>query len=119
KDSKLASFSGWFDTLMTADKPGATCTFYFEGDMFGIFDIGGPEVGQLSIWVDDRPVGVKWVEENGLRFWQIEEEANDTLINRFNRYCNNRYRGQHDIVRLAPGRHKITLKISHAKADKR
>lgn len=54
--SKLKQFQGWFDTIMTADKPGASFTFFFEGDQFGIFDIGGPEVGQLSVWIDDQPV---------------------------------------------------------------
>jgi len=118
-DSGLRQFNGWFKTVMTANKTGATCTFYFEGDVFGIFDIGGPEVGQLSVSVDDLPVGLKQIEENGYRFWQIENDViKDTLINRFNIYCNNRYRGQYDIFRLTPGRHKITLKISHVKANK-
>ncbi len=117
--SHLKQFNGWFNTVMTANKAGASCTFYFEGDMFGVFDVGGPEVGQLSVWIDDRPVGVAQREELGLRFLQVVPASDDTLINRFNQYCNNRYRGQYDLVRLEPGRHKITLKIASAKANKK
>src|SRR5690606_44518 len=118
-ESHLKQFSGWFDTVMTANKVGASYTFRFEGDLFGIFDIGGPEVGQLSVWVDDQRVGIVQREELGLRFLQVVTASDDTLINRFNQYCNNRYRGQYDLVRLEPGRHKITLKIASAKADKK
>src|SRR3546814_1332611 len=117
-DSHLKQFSGWFDTVMTANKAGASCTFRFEGDLFGIFDIGGPEVGQLSVWIDDQQVGVARREELGLHFLQTTTVSGDTLINRFNPYCNNRYRDKYDLVRLPPGRHKVTLKISSAKADK-
>ena len=117
--SYLKQFNGWFDTVMTADKAGASCTFYFEGDMFGIFDIGGPEAGQLSVWVDDQRVGLVPQEAAGFRFLQAVPTSADTLINRFNQYCNNRYRGQHVLVKVDPGRHKITLKIASAKADKK
>lgn len=116
--SKLKQFQGWFDKIMTAHKPGASFTFFFEGDQFGIFDIGGPEVGPLSIWIDDRPVGVTMIAERGYRLWEIGGSDADTTLNRFNRFCNNRYRGQYDVIQLHPGRHKVTLKISPAKADK-
>lgn len=117
--SKLKQFQGWFDTIMTADKPGASFTFFFEGDQFGIFDIGGPEVGQLSVWIDDQPVGMKMITERGYRLREVSSLDADTTLNRFNRFCNNRYRGQYDVIQLHPGRHKVTLKISSAKADKR
>src|SRR5690606_14002810 len=75
--------------------------------------------GQLSVWVDDQQVGVAQREELGLRFLQAVPASGDTLINRFNPYCNNRYRGQYELIRLAPGQHTITLKIASAKADKK
>lgn len=118
RQSVLKQFQGWFDTIMTADKPGASLTFFFEGDQFGIFDIGGPEVGQLSVWIDDKPVGITMVTERGYRLWEVGGSDADTTLNRFNRFCNNRYRGQYDVIQLQPGKHKITLKISPAKADK-
>lgn len=119
KQSVLKKFQGWFDTIMTADQPGASLTFFFEGDQFGIFDIGGPEVGQLSVWIDDKPVGVTMISEQGYRLWEIGGSDADTTLNRFNQYCNNRYRGQYDVIQLKPGKHKVTLKISPIKADKR
>jgi len=118
KQSALKQFQGWFDTIMTADQPGASFTFFFEGDQFGFFDIGGPEAGQLSVWINDQPVGVKMITERGYRLREVGELDGDTVLNRFNRYCNNRYRGQYDVIQLQPGRHKVTLKISPAKADK-
>src|SRR5690554_4794961 len=65
KQSALKQFQGWFHTLMTADKPGASFTFFFEGDQFGIFDIGGPEVGQISVRINDQPVGMRMVTDRG------------------------------------------------------
>ncbi len=119
KESALKQFQGWFDEVVTAGKPGASFTFFFEGDRFGFFDIGGPEVGQLSVWINDRPIGVKKIAERGYRLWEVSSTETDTVLNRFNRYCNNRYRGQYDVIQLQPGRHKVSLKISPAQANKR
>ncbi|MGV3763714.1 SGNH/GDSL hydrolase family protein [Parapedobacter sp.] len=118
QQSPLTKFEGWFDSLMTADKPGAACTFYFEGDMFGVFDIGGPEVGQLTIWINDQLVGLDAVSERNYRLYQIGNTGADTTLNRFNGFCNDRYRGQYDVIQLPFGRHKVTLKVSFEKADK-
>lgn len=118
KYSSLKQFQGWFDMVMTANKPEASFSFFFEGDQFGIFDIGGPEVGQLSIWIDDRPVGIKMISDYEYRLWKVCDLGNDTILNRFNRFCNDRYRGQYDIIQLKQGRHKVTLRISPEKANK-
>ncbi len=118
QQSHLTKFEGWFDSLMTADKPGATCTFYFEGDMFGVFDIGGPEVGQLTIWVDNQLVALETVDDRNYRLYRVADNSGDTTLNRFNGFCNNRYRGQYDVIQLPFGRHEVTLKVSFEKADK-
>jgi len=118
RHSHLSNFEGWFDTLTTAEKAGAAFTFYFDGDMFGIFDIGGPEVGQLAIWVDDQRVALAPLNDHTHRLYQASESGEKNL-NRFNGFCNNRYRGQFDVVQLPYGRHKVTLEISSDKADKR
>jgi lysophospholipase L1-like esterase len=55
----LNQFAGWFPYLLKAEKPGASFSFCFEGTMFGIFDIGGPEVGQLEIELDGNPLSMK------------------------------------------------------------
>src|SRR5690606_502008 len=106
-------------TVMAAERPGAVFTFFFEGDLFGVFDIGGPEVGQLSIWIDDKPASLQVTNTPGYRLHQLTGGDSDTLLNRFNRYCNNRYRGQYDLIKLSGGRHKVTISISPLKGDKR
>lgn len=39
-------------------------------------------------------------------------------INRFNRNCNNRYRGQWVFIRTEPGNHQVVLKIAAEIPDK-
>lgn len=94
----LAKFGSWFHTLSTSERKGASFSFCFEGDIFGIFDIGCPEAGQLDIRIDASPV---------------------KTLNRFNSYCNNRYRGQYNILKLPYGVHKVTIWVSDKNADKR
>lgn len=113
----LRPFKGWFPYIMKGEQPGASFTFRFRGDLFGFFDIGGPEVGQLQIEVDGHPVQVSAVQP-GTRVSTIME-GGATLINRFNSFCNNRYRGQFDCIRLAPGEHTVKVSIASDKADKR
>lgn len=117
--SALKSFSSWFDDIMTADKAGASFSFTFEGDIFGIFDIGGPEVGQLEVFVDGKQVYLKSVNEKGLRMYEASPAQGAKELNRFNAYCNNRYRGQHDMIKLTPGTHKVIVKIAKEQVDKR
>ncbi|GAA4303622.1 SGNH/GDSL hydrolase family protein [Compostibacter hankyongensis] len=93
----LQSFKPWFPYIMAADTPGASFTFRFRGTMVGVFDIGGPGSGQLLLTVDGKTV---------------------KQINRFNRYCNNRYRGQCEFITLPPGLHTVRFSISPVKADK-
>lgn len=93
----LKKFSPWFSSVLTASKPGATFSFRFKGDMVGIFDIGGPEAGQLEWIVDGKPVKV---------------------MNRFNSYCNNRYRGQFEVIELPQGTHLVQVTLSGQKANK-
>ncbi|ULT40509.1 hypothetical protein KRR40_37860 [Niabella defluvii] len=55
----LKKFEGWFADVFTASAPGASFSFRFSGDMVGVFDIGGPEVGQLEWIIDGKPVQLK------------------------------------------------------------
>lgn len=93
----LKKFSSWFSSVLTANTPGATFSFRFKGDMLGVFDIGGPEAGQLEWIIDGKPV---------------------KIMNRFNSYCNNRYRGQFDIIDVPQGVHLVKVVLSGQKADK-
>lgn len=118
----LKQFQGWFPYVMTAEQPGASFTFHFTGTMFGIFDIGGPEAGQLEAVVDGKPMKLAVLAFKGTRFLRGAEATDSSgsfTINRFNNFCNNRYRGQHEMIILPAGKHTITLRLSAEKADKR
>jgi len=113
KDS-LEQFAGWFSHAMASEKPGAFGTIRFEGDAIGLFDIGGPEVGQLRLTLDGKVVSM--VHDGGVRY-RIAEKG-ESVINRFNYYCNNRYRGQFFILQVPRGKHEFTFSIDQQIPDK-
>jgi len=112
----LKQFSGWFPYLLKAEEPGASFTFSFEGSMFGLFDIGGPEVGQLQIQMDGKPCLMKQL--NMENFIETSDSSACNPINRFNRFCNNRYRGQCFFAKVRPGKHVVKVTISSQIPDK-
>lgn len=118
-DASLKKFAGWFDTLMTSGKEGASFSFGFEGDMFGLFDLGGPEAGQIEVLVDGQLVQLKTISTQGFHLYEANDRTGGYALNRFNFYCNNRYRGQYDVVKLEKGIHQVTVRISSLKADKK
>lgn len=117
-DPALKKFNPWFATVFTANKPGAAFHFRFRGDLFGVFDIGGPEAGQLEFTVDNKPIRLSREKQDGFMYYQANDTASNNVLNRFNAYCNNRYRGQFDVVKLDPGEHHVTVTVSSQKADK-
>lgn len=116
---ELKNFKGWFDEFMVAQEAGASFSFMFDGDIFGLFDIGGPEVGQLKISVDGKPIELKKIAVNGIHLFDAVNQGGEKELNRFNYYCNNRYRGQYDAVKLKKGIHKVTISVSDNNADKK
>lgn len=96
-NGNLQQFSPWFTEVMTAEQPGSALSFDFYGTKVGVFDIGGPEMGQLEIYVDGKK---------------------QATINRFNRFCNNRYRGQYFYIDTKPGRHHIEFRVANEIPDK-
>jgi hypothetical protein len=114
----LKQFAPWFPYIMKTEKPGESFTFRFKGDMFGFFDIGGPEAGQLSIEVDSKPVKLTPVLP-GTRIATATDTGSLDLVNRFGPFCNNRYRGQFECIKVVPGEHTVTIKLSPVKSDKR
>ncbi|MEI7421726.1 MAG: family 43 glycosylhydrolase [Prolixibacteraceae bacterium] len=112
----LNQFSGWFPYVMKAEKPGAWLKFSFNGTMLGIFDIGGPEVGQIELEIDGVPVHFE--EKSSINYVVTDRITDLTAINRFNHYCNNRYRGQCVFIKTKPGNHTVLLKISVEIPDK-
>ena len=108
----LKQFSPWFKEVVTTSNAGETYTFSFKGRGFGIFDIGGPEAGQFEILVDDKSVELsKSTNDRILRIASDKNEGSH-LLNRFNEYCNNRYRGQYEYIELPYGKHKVQLRLS-------
>lgn len=116
--ASLKQFNGWFPYIMQAEQPGASFSFRFKGTMFGIFDIGGPEVGQLQVEVDGRPVMLEEVSVRGFHLYRAVSTGGAAVLNRFNRYCNNRYRGQYDMIEVGPGEHSVVIRIASEKTDK-
>lgn len=117
--ASLKKFTGWFDTVLTSGRKESVLHFAFEGDMFGLFDIGGPESGQLEIMVDGELVKLKSCAKGGFAWYRANDADGNYLLNRFNRWCNNRYRGQYFVVEVPYGEHQITMRISSELADKR
>src|SRR5690606_5906652 len=114
--SGLGGLKGWFPYVMTAEKAGETVRFKFKGKAFGMFDIGGPETGQLEVYLDGKQINI--VQIKGDKIFKIENGDAEPL-NRFNQYCNNRYRGQYFWIETEDGEHEVTFKISPKRADKK
>ena len=117
QDAKLKQFAGWFPYVMTAEQPGVSFSFRFKGSMFGFFDIGGPGSGQVEVMVDFKPVKLKDKGIKGSRMLEINDQGNE-VVNRFFPFCNNRYRGQYEMIAVTPGEHTVTITLSAKKADK-
>lgn len=118
KHGFLKQFSSWFPYVMESERPGSSFSFRFRGTMFGIFDIGGPEVGQLSIKVDGQEMKLQDVSGKGFRLYKANTSTGEEVLNLFNSFCNNRYRGQYDLIATEEGEHTVTITISGRKADK-
>lgn len=117
QDEKLKQFAGWFPYVMKAEQPGASFTFRFKGSLFGFFDIGGPESGQVEVTVDGKPVRLQDKGIQGARMLGINEQGSE-VVNRFFTFCNNRYRGQYELIAVTPGEHVVTITLSAQKANK-
>lgn len=97
-NTNLKQFAPWFPYVMQADKAGSSFSFRFKGNKIGVFDVGGPEVGQLDILIDGQKI---------------------KPFNRFSHWCNNRYRGQYDLVDVPYGTHNVQFVISADIPDKK
>jgi len=117
--ANIKQFYGWFPYVMQAEQPGSSFTFKFKGSMFGFFDIGGPETGQLSVQLDGKPVRLQEISAKGYHLYKAIDTSGNDVINRFNNFCNNRYRGQYEFIETTPGVHTVTISIAAQKADKR
>ena len=112
----LKSFKNWFPSIMTSDRAGDSFTFNFKGKAFGFFDVGGPESGQMDIYLDGKLIELKAIKNDKL-FTIVEDGI--TPLNRFTAYSNNRYRGQYFLIQTEDKVHTVTFKISATMADKK
>jgi lysophospholipase L1-like esterase len=99
-------FKEWFERVPVLREL-QTTSFEFVGSGFGLFDIGGPEAGAIEFEIDGKPASL--IKRSDVQF---EYSATGTVkqVNRFNQYCNNRYRGQFFWIDMPNGTHRITLK---------
>lgn len=113
----LPQFAAWFPVIEKASVPGASFTFRFTGTGFGIFDVGGPEAGQVTIEVNGKNMQAQPPLVPGTQVYRLAE-GDSIPVNRFNSFCNNRYRGQHQLFTLPQGEYMVTVRLSSQKADK-
>ncbi|SMC53665.1 SGNH/GDSL hydrolase family protein [Pedobacter nyackensis] len=115
---EFKQFSDWFPYVMKAEEPGESFTFKFNGSMIGFFDIGGSEVGQLILEIDGKQTSFQ--KQKGTLALKANQVTNSSdPINRFNSFCNNRYRGQAEFIELPAGVHTVKFSISPNLADKK
>ncbi len=97
-DSLAKRFGNRLPELWKANRPGESVTFRVRGSVVRIYDLLGPDCGQVTVKIDDRPAVVR---------------------PRFDAYCT-----YHRLSHLAVGRdladapHKITLTIHSDQPDK-
>jgi lysophospholipase L1-like esterase len=116
-DNNLKTFAPWFSTVAKTAEANAACVFKFKGTVFGFFDIGGPEVGQVLVEIDGNCVELK--RKAGNASVKIPNESGyKCLMNRFNTNCNNRYRGQFEMIEVPDGVHEVKITLSAIQADK-
>jgi lysophospholipase L1-like esterase len=120
-NAQLKQFRSWFPYLMYSEKAGAFFNITFIGDMIGFYDLGGPDVGQISIELDGKPVSLQEASIKGYHCYKVLPAISNGIdvINRFNSFCNNRYRGQYEFIETGPGKHTVTFRLSSLKADKK
>lgn len=107
-------FDSWFDRLRVVHE-GQSFSFEFEGSGFGLFDIGGPEAGALQFEIDEKPI--KLIMHSNIHF-EYNEAGSVTQVNRFNQFCNNRYRGQFFWIDIPNGKHFITIRVVKSHINK-
>lgn len=58
-DSFGRRYARWMTTLYRGSRPGETITFKFKGTMAAVYDVIGPDCGQVSLTLDDQPAVIR------------------------------------------------------------
>ena len=97
-DPLAKRFSNRLPVLWRADKPGATLTFTFHGRSAAIYDLLGPDGGELEVLVDDRPA---------------------KLVKRFDAYCTYHRLGKTPVLSETQSwNHTVTIRLTGNTFDK-
>lgn len=115
--NQLKAFAPWFATVATTSKPNASVRFKFKGTVFGFFDIGGPEAGQVLVEIDGKCAELARKAGNASNKLANAIDIK-CLNNRFNTNCNNRYRGQFEMFEVPDGEHEVKISLSPMQANK-
>jgi len=91
-------FTQWLPVLWRADKPGATLRFAFHGRSAAIYDLLGPDGGELEVIVDDQP---------------------PKTVRRFDAYCTYHRLGTTSVLsQTETGDHTVTVRLTGNTFDK-
>jgi hypothetical protein len=97
-DPIAKNFARRLPVLWRADKPGATLTFAFHGRSAAIYDLLGPDGGELEVLVDNRPA---------------------KSVRRFDAYCTYHRLGTTAILsETQAGDHTVTIRLTGNTFDK-
>jgi lysophospholipase L1-like esterase len=97
-DPIAKNFARRLPVLWRADKPGATLTFAFHGRSAAIYDLLGPDGGELEVLVDNRPA---------------------KSVRRFDAYCTYHRLGTTAILsETQAGDHTVTVRLTGNTFDK-
>jgi len=97
-DPIAKNFARRLPVLWRADRPGAALTFAFHGRSAAIYDLLGPDGGELEMLVDDRPA---------------------KPVRRFDAYCTYHRLGTTALLsETQPGDHTVTIRLTDKSFDK-
>jgi lysophospholipase L1-like esterase len=97
-DPIAKNFARRLPVLWRADRPGTTLTFAFHGRSAAIYDLLGPDGGELEVLVDNRPA---------------------KSVRRFDAYCTYHRLGTTALLsETQPGEHTVTVRLTDKSFDK-
>ena len=98
RDSRMKQFADRFATVMNRSHPRSTISFGFDGDMFGLYDLGGPEMAELMVYVDGKMLSFPDSH-------YLDRKSDSRQL-------------QHAVINVEPGHHQVTLKIAETRGEK-
>lgn len=114
RDSRMKKFADKFATVMTSGHPNSTISFGFDGDMFGLYDLGGPEMAELEVYVDGQLIHFKPSADGKADCLETAPLEGPRYLDRLA----DERQLQHVLVKVAPGKHQVTLRIADTRGEK-